>query len=194
MDAPTRPPLHRPRTARPAGVRAAWAVLVTTGVVVLAAACGALPSSVGTGAAPLTAGAGAGPLAFSHCMRAHGVLNWPDPASDGSFPKETAQQLGVGDGQYQAAQSACAHLLPNAGPPTQAQLQRAWTDMGRFAVCVRAHGVPDWPSPSPAPPHPARPIFDLHGIDPNAPTVRAAIERCSPLLQGSPPYMMGSGS
>ena len=39
----------------------------------------------------------------------------PDPGSDGQPPKTRAQHLGVGNSQYQAAQTACQHLLPTGG-------------------------------------------------------------------------------
>ena len=35
----------------------------------------------------------------------------PDPSGNGKFP--TAQQLGVGSSQYQAAENACQSLLPS---------------------------------------------------------------------------------
>jgi hypothetical protein len=34
-------------------------------------------------------------VAYSHCMRSHGVPRYPDPYSDGQLPKVGAQQLGV---------------------------------------------------------------------------------------------------
>jgi hypothetical protein len=48
-------------------------------------------------------------------MRASGVPNYPDPDSGGHLPKGNAQDFGVSDSRYQAAQSSCQHLLPTGG-------------------------------------------------------------------------------
>ncbi len=56
-----------------------------------------------------------GLLAFSSCVRSHGVPKFPDPASIGGIPKETAQQLGVNQSKLQAAESDCTHLLLAGG-------------------------------------------------------------------------------
>jgi hypothetical protein len=95
------------------------------------------------------------------------VPNFPDPqhgASNEKFP--SAQQLGVGSTQLQAAQSACQHLLP-AGVDDQfppAELPLLLHGMLPFAHCVRAHGLPNFPDP--ATDSQGRPYFPLstHGI------------------------------
>src|SRR5215831_11542033 len=56
-------------------------------------------------------------LAYSRCVRSHGVPNFPDPDSRGTIPKMTPEQLGVGTSQLQAAESTCEYLLQ----PTVAQ-------------------------------------------------------------------------
>ena len=74
----------------------------------------AAPSSTGS---PQAGGSVASPsaVAYSDCMRSHGVPNYPDPASGGHLPKGSAQQLGVSNSQLQAAEQACQHLFPTAG-------------------------------------------------------------------------------
>jgi hypothetical protein len=49
-------------------------------------------------------------LKFAQCMRSHGVANFPDPTSSGSF---NLQGIDVNSPQVQAANSACA--TPSAG-------------------------------------------------------------------------------
>jgi len=49
-------------------------------------------------------------LKFAQCMRSHGVANFPDPASSGTF---NLQGIDVNSPQVQAANSACA--TPSAG-------------------------------------------------------------------------------
>ena len=131
-------------------------------------------------------------------MRSRGVLNFPDPSIGGAFVKETAQQLGVTSSQYQAAQDACARLLPNGdNGPTATELQQSWTDMASFARCMRSHGVTNWPDPTRYPPHPERPTFNLQpvGVDPNSPHITVEIHECEPLLHGNNPQHLGqSGS
>ena len=51
-------------------------------------------------------------LAFSKCMRAHGIKDFPDP-SDGGLRIHAGQgDLDPGSGQFQSAQQACQGKLP----------------------------------------------------------------------------------
>jgi hypothetical protein len=94
-------------------------------------------------------------------MRSHGVPNYPDPSSNGSLPKGNPQAFGVSSSQFQAARTACQHLLPNSetfiasltqcletGDCPQAVVQQALTEGRKFAQCMRNHGVPNWPDPT----------------------------------------------
>jgi hypothetical protein len=172
----------------------AAAIIATSGLALLAA-CGGGASSTGSGGSSNAVGStNAEQLAFSRCMRSHGVLSFPDPTSSGGIPKETAQQLGVTGAQFESARSACIHLLPNGGgAPTQAVLQQSWSDMANFARCMRSHGVPNWPDPTRYPAHPERPTFDLQtvGIDPTSPQISTRITDCEPLLHGNNPQRLG---
>jgi hypothetical protein len=57
-------------------------------------------------------------LSFARCMRAHGIAGFPDPDADGQFPETQMRSLGKGSPQFNAAQSACQHLLDSAGSGT----------------------------------------------------------------------------
>jgi hypothetical protein len=96
------------------------------GVALLAAACGG-------GTAPVTARpashgvtnstGNADGAAYTQCMRKDGVLNFPDPNTQGKlFNGAYLKKSGVDPGspQVQTADSACSHLLP-AGAATPAQ-------------------------------------------------------------------------
>jgi hypothetical protein len=127
-------------------------------------------------------------LAFSRCMRTHGVLNFPDPTRGGAIPKVSLQQLGVSSSKFQAAQSACQHLLPNSGHSSQAQVQQVMNALSNFARCVRSHGVPNWPDPlaeSDAG-QPGTPGFprNMPTINQNSPLVKNAMAACQHLLAG----------
>ena len=151
-------PQHDHRAARTAA-----AIIAMAALALLAAACGGSPSAAGAAASSTAGGAANSPSAvgYSHCMRAHGVPNFPDPTSNGGIPKTGAQELGVSDSRLQAAQSACQHQLPTAdslqqqsqqcflaGDCPQALVQRILAAERRFARCMRSHGVPNWPDPS----------------------------------------------
>ena len=67
-------------------------------------------------------------LAFSQCMRAHGVKNFPDPqAAGGGVRLSIGSNSGIDPNspQFQAAQRACKNLLPGGkGGPGQGQQSR----------------------------------------------------------------------
>lgn len=112
---------RRPRRARPPTARTAAAVIATTGLALLAAAC-ASPSSTGT-SGPSNAAAAAnvqatnspGALAYTHCMRSHGVPNFPNPDSSGNIP-DSAKQIAAAHPQ---AEAACSNLLQNGSQSSQ---------------------------------------------------------------------------
>jgi hypothetical protein len=144
-------------TIRRAGPSAAMLALA-----LLAVACegshspgAAVGRSAGT-SAPASA------VAYSACMRAHGVRDYPDPEPGGNLPKGNAQAFGVSDSQYQTAERACQYLLPGndtafaasltqcleTGDCPAAVVQRALSGGRTFAQCMRSDGVPNWPDPT----------------------------------------------
>jgi hypothetical protein len=188
--------MRRPRRAWPPTARAAAAIIATAALVLLAAACSGSPSSTGSGGSPHAGGSASSPsaVAFSSCIRSHGVPNYPDPGSDGAIPKGSAQHFGVSTSQLQAAQTACQHLLPAtggsltasslqecylAGVCPQALVQHALTAGRQFAVCMRSHGVPNWPDPSVD--SEGRPLFNINVPRPAPPQVSTAISECERL-------------
>jgi len=195
--------LRWPRRARPATARTAAAIIATALLALLAAACGGSPSAAGPGGSANAGGPANSPsadsqqaLAFSRCVRSHGVPGFPDPASGGGVPKETAGQLGVSSSRLQVALNACEHLLPNTGniDDDPAALHQWWSQMLHFAQCMHSHGVPNWPGPSSYPPDPARPTFNLHaagigfhqGAQPgnvvDSPQIQAKVQACESVL------------
>jgi hypothetical protein len=187
----------QPRAARVAAVIAAALLALA------AAACSGSPSSGGSGGSSSAAGSAGSAtsnseraIAFSRCVRAHGVPSYPDPSSSAVIPKETAQQLGVSDSQLQAAMDACQHLLQDTGniDDNPAALNQWWSQMLHFAHCMHARGVSNWPDPSPYPPDPVRPTFNLHragiafhqGTQPgnivNSPQIQAKVQQCDSVV------------
>jgi hypothetical protein len=153
---------RRPRRARPPTARIAAAIIATASLALLAAACSGSPSSTAAGGSPNAGDSSSSPsaVAYSQCMRSHGMPNYPDP-SNGSLPKGDAQAFGVSSSVFRAAQSACHSLLPNAGSfqeeasqcslagdcPPAVVTQMMAIDR-KFAQCMRSHGVPNWPDPT----------------------------------------------
>jgi len=77
-------------------------------------------------------------------MRSHGVPNFPDPNSSGTWP--SAQQLGLAPGnrQYRAAIEACQPLLRSLTPAQQALAESKALN---FSHCMRSHKMTDFPDP-----------------------------------------------
>jgi hypothetical protein len=187
-------------------------------VALLATACSHSPSgpgvahvgsSAGSGSSSHAGGSPSSPsaVAYSACMRSHAVPNFPDPTNSGQVPKADAQQLGVSGSQLQAAQQACAHLIPPtgstaerqqetqcamAGDCSQAVVHRWMSGLRTLAQCLRSHGEPTWPDPIIASlgGHPAAPHFpyDQAGIDHHSSQVLAKVDECVRLtgFQGLP--------
>ncbi len=197
--------IRRPRRTWPRTARTVAAVIATAVLVVPAAACsGGSPSSTGSDGSPNAAGSTSSPsaVAYSACMRSHGVPNFPDPTSSGQLPKADAQRFGVSTSQLQAAQRACQHLLPNTGSLEQqtvqcmssgncppALVQQILTAERKFARCMRSHGLPKWPDPTID--SEGRPVFaisiskDLGGVDPHSAQISSKEDECG-RLTGSP--------
>jgi hypothetical protein len=187
---------QRLRPGRSANARTAAAIVATAVLALLAAACGGTRGSQvaqlgstttqsDSSSSPQAAsGQQNGAIAFSQCMRSNGVPKFPDPASGGAIPKVALQQLGVSSSQFQAAQSACRHLLPNGGSgPSPAQVQQVKVQSLEFSRCVRSHGVPNFPDPASDGriPDPA-----TVGINQGSPKFESANQACR---EYRPPYM-----
>jgi hypothetical protein len=184
--------MRRPRRAGPPIARTAAVIIATGALALLAAACSSgSPSSGGS----LDAGGPANSrlVAYSQCMRSHGMPNFPDPTG-GVPPKVTAQELGVSSPQLQAAQRACQRLLPAtggsltasslqqcylAGVCPQALVRQAVNAGLQFARCMRSHGVPNWPDPTID--SQGRPVFNINVPRPPPPQVSTAINECEGL-------------
>jgi hypothetical protein len=194
--------------AGPVVARTSGAAVAAAALALMAAACAGSGSSAGSNGAANTgmSATSASGVAYSACMRSHGVPNYPDPDSSGQLPKPDAHHLGVSNTQLQAAQQACQHLLPitgraiNAGSVQQcmmaddcprALVQEVQTEERSFAECMRSHGVPNWPDPTTD--SQGRPVFAISiskdGFNPYSKPIWAKGNQCShlmPELPGAP--------
>ena len=93
-------------------------------------------------------------LAYSRCMRSHGVANFPDPKQVGGGIQVSGSAPGINPQSplFMSAQQSCRHLLPGGGRPTRAGQQQALARMLHVSQCMRAHGIPGFPDPTLSPP------------------------------------------
>lgn len=134
--------------------------LLLGATVLLAAVCGPAPAShaaqsVSTDltrtSSPAANGKFAAWLAYSRCMRSHGMPNFPDPTQvAGGGIQISGSRSGINPNSplYQSTQQACSRLLPNGGRPAAADQQRELTWMRHASHCMRAHGFPGFPDPT----------------------------------------------
>ncbi len=84
---------------------------------------------------------------FSACMRKHGITNFPDPNGQGVISIHSGMGIDPQSPAFTNARRSCDKLLPNGGRPTPAQLAQRQKEMLELAVCMRAHGIKDFPDP-----------------------------------------------
>jgi hypothetical protein len=126
-----------------------------------------------------------GVLAYSHCMHSHGVPNFPDPDSTGAIPKDKIIAL-ADSPQFQAAESACQHVMPASGlgPQTTAQPTRTRrADALAFARCMRDRGFPNFPDPT-TEGQLTPEMVTAAGIDLHQPALLQAGLACAPVTHG----------
>jgi hypothetical protein len=125
---------------------------------------------------------------YSACMRKHGVTNFPDPNGQGVITIHSGMGIDPGSPAFRSAQTTCRKLLPNGGQPTAAQLAQRQQEMLAFSVCMRAHGLKDFPDPTSQ-------GLQLHShpgsdLNPNNPTFQKAQQAC----QGHLPFKTQQGT
>jgi hypothetical protein len=187
-------------------------VAAVLGLAVTAAACSSDPASpgvAGSGSTPTTAASTANQgtptltpaqraagLAYSQCMRSHGVPNFPDPNSQGAIQIQGGPGSGLdpNSAAFQNADKACQSKQPRPTPAQQAQAQQHALAVSR---CMRAHGIKDYPDPTFSG---GRVSMQMQGspgsdLNPNNPLFAAAQRACDPNAPkpGSGSKTSGSG-
>jgi hypothetical protein len=125
-------------------------------------------------------------LAYSRCMRSHGVTSFPDPNSKGQIQLTASPGNGLDPNSpiYKKADAACKSLMPT---PSAAQQRQSLGKALAFAKCMRAHGLKDFQDPQPASSGPqthsqAGGANGGTGPDPNSPQFKSAMQACRNLL------------
>jgi hypothetical protein len=174
--------MRRPRLRRAGPIVAA---LLTAALLGSACAGGSGGPGVAGAGSPSSSGASpsddprADALAYSSCMRDHGITDFPDPDANGGIAIQAGEHGGTTldpeSPQFQAADEACKSLLPP--PPSEGQQEEERAEMLEYARCMREHGFPSFPDPEPdgginidGAEHPE--------LDPNNPQFQEANEAC----------------
>lgn len=108
-------------------------------------------------------------LAFSKCMRARGVPNFPDGPN---IPDAIANSPAF----YSATQACRKYLQPGGGPHGGIS-ESARLSLLRHAECMRAHGVPNYADPT-IPSHGPYSFGPPPGVNTNAPAFKRAASAC----------------
>jgi hypothetical protein len=128
--------------------------------------------------------------AFSACMRSHGLPNFPDPNNKGQFLYSPGSGIDPSSPQFQSAEKACESKAPT-GPISGSPNQNASAFL-KYAACMRANGVPNFPDPT---------ILNGHvqmslpsDVDTSSPQFQQATQACMSDLPGAGQGVNGSGS
>ena len=127
-------------------------------------------------------------VAYSACMRSHGVPNFPDPkvSTNGN---EVKVAIGInpsisGNPQFKSAQQACSKLLPGGGPGSGPNHQISPQEQSQYlkaAACIRSHGIPNFPDPT----FSGGGVHIAHqGLNEISPAFKAAVQACESLIPG----------
>jgi hypothetical protein len=165
--------------------RRAIMLAVTAGIALLttAAACGGGSSTGSAGSSATGASTTyAKELAYAQCMRSHGVPNFPDPNSNGTF-SINGNSVNLHSAQAQSAQKACSSLAPHF---TQAQQAQASSQMLKYSQCMRSHGVPNFPDPNSKGQISQSFKKGSGGVNPQSPQYQSAQRDCRSLMPGAP--------
>ena len=142
--------------------RASLVAMATLVCTVLVAGCGGTsnsptaPTVAGTSkrASSTTSTAAAASVspgvAFAECMRSNGVPNFPDPLPGRGLLFRTGGAVNRASPAVKAAQAKCSKLLPG-GPPgpgsTTHPSAQTLAKLLKIAVCMRRHGISQFPDP-----------------------------------------------
>jgi hypothetical protein len=88
---------------------------------------------------------------FAACMRSDGVSRFPDPGGSGRLTIDAVangSSLDTSSPAFKRAMSACKDLEPAGFIGSKRSFQQQQAAL-RFAQCIRANGVSDFPDPMP---------------------------------------------
>jgi hypothetical protein len=87
-----------------------------------------------------------GLLRYANCIETHGEPDYPSvPFGD----PDALNKVDQNTPQYQAANKACRNYLVASPLPSSAERAAVQAKALKFAHCMQAHGMPNWPDPFP---------------------------------------------
>ncbi len=156
--------------------------LALIALVGLISACGSsAPGGTGSGGAGNnTAAKAQQAVKFAECMRSNGVSEFPDPGASGGLTIDgvvNGTSLDPNTPTFKQAISACKNLEP-AGFMGSKRSPQQMQGALRFAQCIRANGVADFPDPGNG-----QPLVDTNRIPSTAQPgglsmLNAAMQKC----------------
>ncbi len=166
---------------------AATVAAIAAAVSLSLAACGGSSPSQSSASTNGTFAASA--YRYADCMRAHGVTNFPDPkvgaVHNGSQSVAMVVPSSLASSPaFHTAARACQPLLPTPISQTPAQQHARAADLVRFARCIRAHGIKNFPDPTPQGQLTRAMLATAH-INVSLPDVQKAAFTCVPAAHGA---------
>jgi len=157
---------------RRSGFRRAGVLAAVLSSLALLAACGGPAAPSATHAESQKSAL----LAFSSCIRAHGVPDFPDPQPAGGFARSALNPIDQNSPQFLAAEKACRSLAIASGfEHTPAELRKHVQQEIAESLCMRKHGVPNMPLPNAQ----GQMVFPAGGPNPSQPQFQAAQRHCA---------------
>jgi hypothetical protein len=146
----------------------------------IVAGCSQTPSGTVSSSGTSTTALHEQAVKFSKCMRANGVGAFPDPPASGGLTIDgvvNGSSLNPNSPVFEQALTACKHLEPPGFTGAKVTPQQTKARL-EFAQCVRDHGVPDFPDPTPQ-----GPLVDTNRIPSTGTTggmsaLNAALQKC----------------
>jgi hypothetical protein len=161
---------------------------VALAVIALVSVIGGCGSSTPAGTGNTAAADAQQGVKFAKCMRSNGVSQFPDPGKSGKLTIDgvvNGSSLDPSAPAFEHALSACKDLEPAGFMGSKRSPEQIAAGL-KFAQCIRANGVPDFPDPTPN-----GPLIDTSRI-PSAdgrgahsiPGLQAAAKKCSAIYSG----------
>jgi hypothetical protein len=116
-------------------------------------------------------------------MRTHGEANFPDPLPGGGYSRTALSALEPGSSQFLAAEKACSPLAIASGfEHSPAEIKQHIKVLLAVAVCMRAHGVANFPDPDA---QGSIVVTNGSAWNPSSPVLQAAAKICNRLNPGT---------
>jgi hypothetical protein len=165
---------------KPRARRATVSVIGLIAACALAAGCGSNSNRSAS-----NSGSATQELAYSKCIRAHGIAGFPDPGANIPGPHDSIGGIAIPPTintelpAFQTAQNACRGQLsaafPRQGRPQITAALKA--SLIAHAQCMRTHGVPTYLDPA-FPPAGGIAVTDPPGVDLQSPAYQRAVAEC----------------